>query len=70
MKNSFKLFDPMKDCNSILPDIPGNYLIVLRTASQLPQIEISPEFHYIDYNNNHYPLCQLPNSNGYYAFWL
>ena len=56
MKNSFKLFDPMKDCNSILPDIPGNYLIVLRTASQLPQIEISPEFHYIDYNNNHYPI--------------
>ena len=52
MKNSFKLFDPMRDYSSILPDIPGNYLVVLRTSSLLPQIEVLPEFHYIDYNNN------------------
>lgn len=56
MKNSFKLFDPMRDYSSILPDIPGNYLVVLRTSSLLPQIEVLPEFHYIDYNNNHYPI--------------
>ena len=52
MKNSFKLFDPIRDYSSILPDIPGNYLVVLRTSSLLPQIEVAPEFHYIDYNNN------------------
>lgn len=56
MKNSFKLFDPMRDYSSILPDIPGNYLVVLRTFSLLPQIEVLPEFHYMDYNNNHYPI--------------
>ncbi len=56
MNNLFKIFDPMKDCQSSLPDFPGNYLIVLRTASQLPSIEVSPKFHYIDHNNNHYPI--------------
>ncbi len=63
MKNSFKLFDPMKDCNSILPNLPGNYFIVLRTTSQLPPIEVSPEFHYIDYNNSHYPIIYTGISN-------
>ncbi len=56
MKDLFEPFDPMKDSQSTLPDIPGNYLIVLRKSSELPQIEIVPELHYIAYNNIHYPV--------------
>lgn len=63
MKDSFKLFDPMKDCSSILPNIPGNYLIVLRTYSQIPQIEITPKFHYIDFNGSHYQVIYTGISN-------
>ena len=63
MNNSFKLFDPMKDCESILPDLPGNYFIVLRPTSQLAPIKVTPEFHYIDYNNNHYPIIYTGISN-------
>lgn len=63
MNNSFKLFDPMKDCESILPDLPRNYFIVLRPTSQLAPIKVTPEFHYIDYNNNHYPIIYTGISN-------
>lgn len=52
----FKLFDPMKGCSSALPNIPGNYLIVLREFSQLPQIELTPELHSINYEGNHYQV--------------
>ncbi len=56
MENSFKLFNPMKDNSSNLPNIPGNYLIVLRESSQLPPIEITPELHAIDYKGNLYQV--------------
>lgn len=55
MKN-FKLFDPMRDKDLVLPDIPGNYLVVLRESSQLPQIQIVPELHSINYEDKHYQI--------------
>lgn len=56
MENSFKLFDPLKDSSSVLPNLPGNYLIVLRTSSELPKIKITPTFRTIKYGDKEYEV--------------
>lgn len=36
------LFDPQHDAETSLPDSPGNYIVVLRTSSTLPDIGVEP----------------------------
>lgn len=64
MKDSFIFFDPMKDCCSTLPNIPGNYLIVLRPSSQLPQSGITPELRTVEYENIKYEVIYTGISNA------
>ena len=41
-QDEFSLFDPQKTRASVLPDKPGNYIIVLRSTSSLPiKVQIS-----------------------------
>ena len=36
------LFDPLRDTEMSLPDSPGNYIVVLRNSSILPEIGAKP----------------------------
>lgn len=56
MENSFKMFDPTRDDSKDLPDIPGNYLVVLRSDAELPKSSLTPEFHIITYHSNAYKV--------------
>lgn len=40
----FKVFDPSKDKESILPDNAGNYIVLLRDGSNIPDIIGEPTF--------------------------
>lgn len=45
----FRLFNPMEDDLKSLPDMPGNYIIVLKHDVELPSIiNVKPIFKYLD----------------------
>lgn len=63
MKNLFKMFDPKReDCKS-LSDVKGNYLVVLRPASELPRTTLIPEYHVITFEGNEYKVVYTGISN-------
>ena len=64
MKDSFKMFDPTSDNYEELPNVPGNYLAVLRPSSELPQTEILPSYHTIVYKGNEYQILYTGISNN------
>ena len=39
---NLSLFDPQRDVETSLPDCPGNYIVVLRGSSSLPDVGIKP----------------------------
>lgn len=39
---NLSLFDPLRDAETSLPDSPGNYIVVLRNSSTLPDIGVKP----------------------------
>lgn len=43
-KYQFNLFDPLINCESVLEDKPGNYIICLRKDSKLPKTGIIPNY--------------------------
>lgn len=63
MKTDFKLFDPSKMDKSKLPDLPGNYFVVLRKGCQLPTIDISPIYHKLEYDGEQYDIVYKGISN-------
>lgn len=63
MKTDFKLFDPLVHTMDKLPDIPGNYLIVLRPGCQLPSIGIKPVFKKWEYEKEQYDIAYTGISN-------
>lgn len=54
MKQQFKLFDPKRDSQSLLPNLPGNYLIILRLNSRLPEIATTPKMKTIEIQEETY----------------
>lgn len=47
---NFKLFDPMTMDSSMLPNVAGNYVFLLRKGSHLPKVDIEPKN--LDKNTN------------------
>ena len=51
---NFKLFDPMTMDSSMLPNVAGNYVFLLRKGSQLPKIDIEPKIPEVPLDGNTY----------------
>lgn len=51
---NFKLFDPMTMDSSMLPNVAGNYVFLLRKGSQLPKIDIEPKIPEVTLDGNTY----------------
>lgn len=52
--HQFKMFDPQKDSETMLPDVPGNFILLLRKDSAIPEIIGTPTFTMITVNNEEY----------------
>lgn len=54
--DNFKIFNPAKEINSTnpLPDCPGNYIVVLRDGSNLPETDITPVMTEIEHDGAKY----------------
>lgn len=64
MENHFKLFNPQSDNKEKLPDMPGNYIIVLRKDCQLPPIGITPTYKQWEYEGQQYEIVYTGISCG------
>lgn len=65
-QDEFSLFDPQKMRASVLPDKPGNYIIVLRSTSSLPikvQISTTPILTFFDYKKEKYNVVYVGKSS-------
>ena len=65
-QDEFSLFDPQKMRASVLPDKPGNYIIVLRSTSSLPikvQISTTPILTSFDYKKEKYIVVYVGKSS-------
>ena len=65
-QDDFSLFDPQKMGASVLPDKPGNYIIVLRNTSSLPikvQISTTPILTSFDYKEEKYNVVYVGKSS-------
>lgn len=65
-QDEFSLFDPQKMRASVLPDKPGNYIIVLRSTSSLPikvQISTTPILTSFDYKKEKYNVVYVGKSS-------
>jgi len=65
-QDEFSLFDPQKMRTSVLPDKPGNYIIVLRSTSSLPiekQFSTIPILTPFDYKNDKYNVVYVGKSS-------
>ena len=65
-QDDFSLFDPQKMGASVLPDKPGNYIIVLRNTSSLPikvQITTTPILTSFDYKEEKYNVVYVGKSS-------
>ena len=51
---NFKIFDPMTMDSSMLPNVAGNYVFLLRKGSQLPKIDIEPKIPEVPLDGNTY----------------
>ena len=51
---NIKLFDPMTMDSSMLPNVAGNYVFLLRKGSQLPKIDIEPKIPEVTLDGNTY----------------
>lgn len=51
---NFKLFDPMTMDSNTLPNVPGNYVFLLRKGSQLPKVDIEPQIPEFTLDGNTY----------------
>ena len=66
LQDEFSLFDPQKMRASVLPDKPGNYIIVLRSTSSLPikvQISTTPILTSFDYKKEKYNVVYVGKSS-------
>ena len=63
METAPKLFDPQIDPVNQLPDVPGNYFIVLRPGCQLPSIGIEPVFKKWEHEGKQYEIIYTGISN-------
>lgn len=57
--SKFHFFDPLQMKASILPDKPGNYLVILRSSSLLPQCDtmhLSPKLTSLEYSCENYQV--------------
>ncbi len=64
--NEFGLFDPLQSKADVLPDAPGNYVVVLRHESQLPQnakISANPQLSTFHYNEEEYKVIYVGESS-------
>lgn len=52
--DNIKLFDPMTMDNSMLPNVAGNYVFLLRKGSQLPKVDIEPKIPEVTLDGNTY----------------
>lgn len=65
-QDEFSLFDPQKTRASVLPDKPGNYIIVLRSTSSLPikvQISTTPILTSFQHKKEKYNVVYVGKSN-------
>ena len=63
--SEFHFFDPQEMKASILPDKPGNYLVILRSSSLLPQcsrIHFTPKLTSLEYSAKNYQIIYIGNS--------
>lgn len=63
--NEYQIFDPTKMRASKLPDKPGNYLVVLRKSSLLPQcsqIDFTPKLTSLEYLGEDYEVIYTGSS--------
>ena len=51
---NFKLFDPMTMDSSMLPNVAGNYVFLLRKGSHLPKVDIEPKIPEVTLDGNTY----------------
>ena len=51
---NIKLFDPMTMDSSMLPNVAGNYVFILRKGSQLPKVDIEPKIPEVTLDGNTY----------------
>ena len=51
---NIKLFDPMTMDSSMLPNVAGNYVFLLRKGSQLPKVDIEPKIPEVTLDGNTY----------------
>ena len=51
---NIKLFDPMTMDSSMLPNVAGNYVFLLRKGSQLPKVDIEPQIPEFSLDGNTY----------------
>lgn len=59
---SFTLFDPAKDDKGAITEQPGNYAILLRQGSKLPDIGVSYIPCLVNYNGEMYELIYVGRS--------
>lgn len=55
----FTLFDPQKDTESKIPNMPGNYAILLRNGSQLPEVGIKYTPSIVAYQGEKYEVIYV-----------
>lgn len=51
---NFKLIDPMTMDSSMLPNVAGNYVFLLRKGSHLPKVDIEPQISEVTLDGNTY----------------
>lgn len=63
-ENGFAKFDPMSDGKTVIPDAPGNYVVVLREDAFLPPINIEPIYTLVDFEGTLYRVIYTGSASG------
>lgn len=63
-ENGFHKFDPMSDGKTVIPDAPGNYVVVLREDAILPPINIEPIYTLVDFEGTLYRVIYTGSASG------
>ena len=56
---NFKIFDPMTMDSSMLPNVAGNYVFLLRKGGQLPKVDIEPKIPEVTLDGNTYQAIYI-----------
>lgn len=63
-ENGFHKFDPMSDGIALIPDAPGNYVVVLREDASLPPINIEPIYTLVDFEGTLFRVIYTGSASG------